>query len=93
MPARSRSSSSGPAWRSISTWISDSGCPSSAPTSSSRPSSSRRTRMIGRITRWIALPFRVTSIETESTRNGMSSTTVSTTVCGDSQPCSSTLGV
>ena len=49
--------------------------------------------MIGRITRWIALPFRVTSIETESTRKGMSSTTVSTTVCGDSQQCSSRSGV
>jgi hypothetical protein len=49
--------------------------------------------MIGRTTRWIALPFRVTSIETESTRKGMSSTTVSTTVCGDSHPCSSTFGV
>ena len=85
-PARSRSSSSGPAWRSISTWISDSGCPSSAPTSSSRPSSSRRMRMIGRITRWIALPLRVTSIETESTRKGMSSTTVSTTVCARLPP-------
>ena len=33
------------------------GSPSSPPTSSSRPSSSRRTRMIGRITRWIALPL------------------------------------
>ena len=49
--------------------------------------------MIGRMTRWIALPLRVTSMETESTRKGMSSTTVSTTVCSDSHPCSSRLGV
>jgi hypothetical protein len=49
--------------------------------------------MIGRMTRWIAAPCRITAIETESTRKGMSSTTVSTTLCGDSHPCSSTFGV
>ncbi len=49
--------------------------------------------MIGRATRCIALPWRVTSIVTESTRNGMSAITVSTTVYGDSQPCSSTFGL
>ena len=50
-------------------------------------------RMIGRATRCIALPCRVTSIVTESTRNGMSAITVSMTVYGDSQPCSSTFGL
>ena len=35
--------------------------------------------MIGCTTRWIALPCRVSSIVTESTRNGMSSMTISTT--------------
>ena len=38
-------------------------------------------------------PWRFTSIVTESTRKGMSSLTISMTVCVDCQPCSSTLGL
>ena len=39
------------------------------------------------------VPSCASSAVTESTRNGMSSVTTSTTVCGDVQPCSSTVGV
>ena len=40
-----------------------------------------------------AAPRRLSSMLTESTRNGMSSLTISTTVCVDVQPCSSSCGV
>ena len=35
----------------------------------------------------------LSSIVAESTRNGMSSVTISTTVCGDCQPCCSNSGL
>ena len=50
-------------------------------TSSSWPATSRRTTSSGWITRWMARPRRLSSAVTESTRNGMSSLTTSTTEC------------
>ncbi len=55
--------------------------------------SARFTRMIGWTIRWSVSPWRFTSIVTESTRNGMSSLTISMIVCVDCQPCSWTLGL
>ena len=53
---------------------------------------SRRTA--GGSTRWTSRCCRVSSITTESTRNGMSSVTTSTTVCPPAdQPCSARVGV
>jgi hypothetical protein len=60
--------------------------------SSRLPSSSLRTTNTGWITRWIPRPWRVSSAVTESTRKGMSSLTISTTVWPVLQPCSSTVG-
>ena len=83
--------------RSTSMCISDSRVPPSAvapPTSSSRcPCASRRTVTIGCAMKCSVSPFRCTSICSESTRNGMSSLTICTTVCGECQPCSSTIGL
>ena len=53
----------------------------------------RFTRIIGWTIRWSVSPWRFTSIVTESTRNGMSSLTISMIVCVDCQPCSCTLGL
>ena len=53
----------------------------------------RTTDSWGWTTRWIERPSWPSSAETESTRNGMSSVTTSTTVCPEAQPCSSTVGV
>ncbi len=53
-------------------------------TSSSRPVTSRRTTSSGWITWWMARPLRLSSAVTESTRNGMSSQTTSTTECASS---------
>ena len=62
-------------------------------TSSRAPVTSRRTTNCGCTTRWMAWSCRDSSAVTESTRNGMSSVTISTTVCPIDQPCSSTDGV
>ena len=56
---------------------------------SSVPSASRSTATIGWMIRCSVRPWRLTSIVTESTRNGMSSLTISMIVCVDCQPCSS----
>ena len=48
---------------------------------------SRCTRITGCMIRCIVSPWRFTSIVIESTRNGMSSLTISITVCVDCQPC------
>ena len=61
--------------------------------SNSLPVTSRRTTTCGWITRWIARSWRDSSAVTESTRNGMSSVTTSTTVWLQVQPFSSTEGV
>ncbi len=61
-------------------------------TSSRSPASSRRTARIGWMTRWIPRCCRDSSAVTESTRNGMSSLTISTTVWPVLQPCSSRVG-
>ena len=53
----------------------------------------RRTRTTGWMIRWTPLPSRLSSMLTESTRKGMSSLTISTTVCVEVQPCSSSCGV
>ena len=45
------------------------------------------------MTRWIALPCRVSSAVTEVTRNGMSSVTIWTRLRGDSQRSASDVGV
>ena len=37
-------------------------------------------------------PWRVSSVVSESARNGMSSVTTCTTVCGEANPCSSKVG-
>ena len=57
------------------------------------PEASRRIRITGWITRWIPYPLRFRSIVTESTMNGMSSETISITVCGDCHPCCSNTGL
>ncbi len=62
-------------------------------TSRSRPDSSRRISTTGWMTRSIPYPSRTSSIVTESTMNGMSSETISTTVCGDCHPWCSNSGL
>ena len=42
---------------------------------------------------WVDSSRRLSSIVTESTRNGMSSVTTWTTLWPESQPCSSSVGV
>jgi hypothetical protein len=94
--SRSTSSSAPSVWRSISMWITDSGAPSSEWAGSTRcssPSASRMTRMTGWTKRWMPYSRRLTAIPSESTRNGMSSLTTSTTVCVDCQPCCSKAGL
>ena len=49
--------------------------------------------MTGCTMRCSVTPCRFTSIVTVSTRKGMSSLTISTTVCFDCQPCSCTPGL
>ena len=56
-----------------------------ASTSARIPSRSRTTRITGWMNSSIAYPWRPSSIVTESTRNGMSSETISTTVYGELQ--------
>ena len=105
--ARASSSS---ATRSISRWIHDScrvarpesstvwasALPPSVAirTSRSSPARSRRTSNCGWITTWMPWPSRVSAIEVESTRNGMSSVTISTTLRPPAdQPWSAVVGV
>ena len=58
------------------------------------PTRSRRTTYCGWMTRWMSCWLSARAIETESTRNGMSSVTTSTTVCPPAdQPLPGTLGV
>ena len=57
------------------------------------PSASRRTGTTGWMVMWIKSPSRLSAMLTESTRNGMSSVTTSTTVWVDCQPCCSTCGL
>ena len=81
--------------RSTSRCMNDSRLPaeeSSGSTPISVPSA-RFTRMIGWTMRCRVSPWRFTSIVTESTRNGMSSLTISMIVCVDCQPCSCTPGL
>ncbi len=61
--------------------------------SSSSPVASRRTSISGCTTMWTVRPMRVSSAVTESTRKGMSSVTIWTTVCPLAQPCSSNSGL
>ncbi len=73
-------------------WVSGTCARSSRPTestSSSFPVRSRRTTICGWITAWMPRPLRESSLVTESTRNGMSSVTTSTTECVHDQPFSS----
>ena len=72
-------------WRSISRCISDSASPS--PTASSLPALSRLTATTGWPSTCTPMPCSASAMVTESTRNGMSSLTICSTVCGDSQPC------
>ena len=62
-------------------------------TSASSPASSRRTTTTGWMGRWMTRPWRFSSMATESTRNGMSSVTISTMECLERQPCSSNRGL
>ena len=64
-----------------------------ADTDSSSPAASRTVRSTGWITRCRVRPWRFTSIVTESTRNGMSSLTISTTVWVLCQPCWAGVGL
>ena len=58
------------------------------------PVTSRRTRSCGWTTRWMPWLWWARNMVTESTRNGMSSVTISTTVWpAADQPCSPTVGV
>ena len=67
---------------------------SSVKTSCSWPVTSRRTRICGCTTMCTSRLCSLSSIVTESTRNGMSSVTTSTTVWPPAdQPCSATVGV
>ncbi len=87
--AASASRRSGSMTRSTSAWMKDSRWASAAPSGAmpvSVPCSSRCTATIGWTMRCSVRPCRLTSIETESTRNGMSSLTISMTVCVDCQP-------
>ncbi len=82
--------------RSTSTWMNDSRprlLASRARGRSSVPSAARSTPRIGWMIRCSVRPWRLTSIVTESTRNGMSSLTISMIVCVDCQPCSSIVGL
>ena len=55
---------------------------------------SRLTSNCGWMTTWTSRSCRASSIVTESTRNGMSSVTTSTTECPPAdQPCSASVGV
>ncbi len=99
---RMRSSTSGSAWRSISMCIHDSttsfspgGTSGSSAyrTSSSLPSTARRTTSCGWTSRWMPMSCRASSAVTESTRNGMSSVTISITLCPPHQPLSLCSGV
>ena len=67
--------------------------PAAGATPVSVPSAARATVTIGWMMRCSVSPWRLTSIVTESTRNGMSSLTISTIVCVDCQPCSSIVGL
>ena len=96
MSAARRSSASVSTVRSTSMWMNDSSAgavPSSGASDISVPSAARTTPTIGWMIRCSVRPCRLTSIATESTRNGMSSLTISTTVCRDCQPCSSSVGL
>ena len=64
-----------------------------ASTASSMPPASRRTGITGWIVRWIRRPWPFSAMLAESTRNGMSSVTTSTTVWVDCQPCCSICGL
>ncbi len=66
----------------------DSGLPSaSSPAAAARrPARSRRTASTGCTIVWIDSPQPFSTTASESTRNGMSSVTTSTTVRGDCQP-------
>ena len=57
------------------------------------PALSRWKRITGWTTRWLVYPRRFRTIRTESTRNGMSSVTISTMVWVDCQPCCSIRGL
>ncbi len=75
--------------RSISYSCQDSACAGVAPLvpmSRSRPRRSRLTGSTGCTIRCTARSARANAMPRESTRNGMSSVTVSTSVCGDSKP-------
>jgi hypothetical protein len=81
--------------RVISICIQDSCSPAAlVPQSSpSRPFGSRATVIIGWITRWTTRPLALIAKLIESTRNGMSSLTISTIVCGDDQPSAAGSGL
>ena len=49
--------------------------------------------MTGCTSTWMPASRRLSSMLTESTRNGMSSLTMSIAVCGDCQPCCSNVGL
>ena len=59
---------------------------------SRRPSPVRRKRIHGVDGEWFVYPRPLSTMRTESTRNGMSSVTISTMVWVDCQPCCSTWG-
>lgn len=69
-------------WRSISSTISDSLLPS--PTAVSLPALSRAMRSTGWPSTCTPMPRSDSVMLTESTRNGMSSLTICSSVCGDS---------
>ncbi len=71
-------------WRSISSTISDSGLPS--PTAVALPALSRVKRTSGWPSTCTPTPISASAMLTESTRNGMSSLMICSTVCGASQP-------
>ena len=95
MFASSRARSAGSASDVISICIQDSRVPA-APGSrmpQSRPSGPRATVRIGWMIRWTTRLLALIAAVTELTRNGMSSLTISTIVCGDDQPSAAGSGL
>ena len=82
--------------RSISYSCQDSACAACAPLAADvdeRPRRSRRTCSTGCTIRCTASSARPKAMPRESTRNGMSSVTVSTSVCADSKPSLARIGI
>jgi hypothetical protein len=79
--------------RAISICIQDSRVPSGAPTPTVLPAASRDMAMTGWMTSRTGRPRSLIAALTESTRNGMSSLTISTIVYGDDKPSRAAAGL